>query len=68
MILETYLIFMGAVQSLKICTLMGSFVNSTKFQLKKYRRVISHDTKERFKLWGKTDFLLEKWHAKFSEF
>ena len=33
-----------AGESLKFCTLMGSFFpNHKKFQLKKYRRVISHD-------------------------
>ena len=39
--------FTWAVESLKFCTLMGSFCpNHTKFQLKKYRRVISHDTEK----------------------
>ena len=39
--------FTWAVESLKFCTLMGSFCpNHIKFQLKKYRRVISHDTEE----------------------
>ena len=37
--------FTWAVESLKFCTLMGFFCrNHTKFQPKKYRRVISHDT------------------------
>ena len=36
-----------AVGCLKFCTLMGSFSpNHIKFQLKKYRRIISHDTEE----------------------
>ena len=36
-----------AVESLKFCILMGFFCpNNIKFQLKKYRRVISHDTEE----------------------
>ena len=36
-----------AVESLTFCTLMGSFCpNHINFQLKKYRRVISHDIKE----------------------
>ena len=39
-----------------------------KFQLKKCRRVISHDTEEWSKLWRKTHFLFEKWHKKFDVF
>ena len=36
-----------AVESLKCCTSIGSFCpNHIKFQLKRYRRVISHDTVE----------------------
>ena len=36
-----------AVKSLKYCTLMGSFCkNQIRFQLKKYRRIISHDMEE----------------------
>ena len=39
--------FTWAVESLKFFTLMGSFCpNHIKFQLKKYRRVISHYTEE----------------------
>ena len=35
------------IESLKFVTLMGSFCQNTmKFQLKKYRRVISLDTEE----------------------
>ena len=37
------------------------------FQLKKCRRIISHDTEKRSKLWRKTDFLFEKWHEEFGE-
>ena len=41
---------------LKFCTLMGSFCkNHLKFQLKKYRRVISHDIEEWCKVQRKTD-------------
>ena len=41
---------------LKFCTLMGSFCkNHIKFQLKKYRRVISHDIEEWCKVLRKTD-------------
>ena len=39
--------FMRAVESLKFCTLMGSFCqNHIKLQLKKYRRVIFYDNEE----------------------
>ena len=39
--------FIWAVKSLKFCTLMGTFCpNHAQFQLKNYRRVISHDTEE----------------------
>ena len=39
--------FTWAVNSMKFCTLMGSFCpNDIKFQLKKYRRIISYDTEE----------------------
>ena len=39
--------FTWPVKSLKFCTLMDSFCkNHKKFQLKKYRRVISHDIEE----------------------
>ena len=39
--------FTWAVESLKFCTVVGSFCkNQIKFQLKKYRRLISHDTEE----------------------
>ena len=39
--------FTWAVKRLEFCTLMGSFCsNDIKFQLKKYRRVISHNTEE----------------------
>ena len=36
--------------------------------MKKYRRVISHDSGESCKLWGKTHFLFGKWHEKSDEF
>ena len=60
---------MGAVESLKICTLMGSFYwYHVKFPLKKYRRVISHNTEEWSKLWRKNDLLCEEWHEEIGEF
>ena len=33
-----------------------------KFQLKKYRGVITHNTEEWSKIWRKTNFLFQKWH------
>ena len=38
-----------------------------KVSAKKYRRIISHDTEKRSKLWTKTDFLFEIWHEEFGE-
>ena len=32
---------------------------------KEYRRIISHDTEKRSKLWRKIDVLFEKWHEEF---
>ena len=43
--------FMRVVESLIICTLMGSFFRKhIKFYMKKYRRVISHDIDEWYKV------------------
>ena len=40
-----WLTFMRAVESLKVCTLMGFLCpKHMKFWMKKYRRVMSHDT------------------------
>ena len=45
--IEIWWNFMWEVESLKFCTLIGSFCPShMKFQLKKYRIVTSHDTEE----------------------
>ena len=47
----------------QICSLIGLFCwKYIKFQLKKYRGVMSHDTEEWCKIWGKADLLFEKWH------
>ena len=51
---EFCLVFMGAVESVKICTFILPF-----FHTKTYRRVISHDTEEWSKLWRDTDFYLK---------
>ena len=46
----------------QICTFIGSFCwKYIKFQLRKYRGVMSHDIKERCKIWRKTDFSFHKW-------
>ena len=51
------------------CTLMGSFCpNHIKFQPVKYRRIISHDTEEWWKVFKKTDLWFQIWHEKFGEF
>ena len=53
---KIWLIFLRAVESLKICTLMGSFCTKhIKFLLKKYRRFMSHDNEEWRKVWRKTN-------------
>ena len=52
----------------QICTLIGSFCwKYIKFQLKKYRGVMSHDTEEWCKIWRKTNLLFQKWQE-FGEF
>ena len=58
-----------ALKSLKNCVLMGSlWPKYIMFELKKYRGVIFHDTKEWCKIWRKTDLWFEKWHEKFGKF
>ena len=37
-------------------------------ELKQYRGVIFHDTKELCKIWRKTDLWFKKWHEKFGKF
>ena len=64
-----WLIFMRAVESLKICTLMGSFcLKNMKFSMKKYRRVTSRDTEEWCKAWRRANSWFQKWHEEFREF
>ena len=62
----------------QICTLIGLFRwKNIKSPLKKYRGVMSHDTKEWYKIWRKNDLLFQKWqeygefwpeHLKFTKF
>ena len=62
---QTWWNFAWAIESLKFCTLMGSFgPNQIQFQLKKYRRVIYHDTE----VYRKTDLWFQIWHEEFGEF
>ena len=58
----------GAHRSAKFQTLIGSFCwKYIWIQLKNYRGVMSHDTKEWCKIWRKTDLLFQKWQE-FGEF
>ena len=52
-----WLIFMQPVENLKICTLTGLFTEHIKFQMKNYRRVVSHGTEK----WSKEKLILEKY-------
>ena len=46
----------------QICILIGTFCwKYTKFQLKKYRRVMSHDTEDWCKIWRKNNLSFQKW-------
>ena len=52
----------------QIFTLIGSFCwKYIKFQLKKYRGLMSYDNEEWCKIWRKTNFLFQKWQE-FGEF
>ena len=60
--------FDPTLESLKICTLMGSFwPNYIMFEIKKYRWVICHYTEDRCKPWRKNDFWFHKRHEEFGE-
>ena len=53
----------------KIYTLTGCFWSKyVIFQLKKYRGVIFHDTREWCKIWRKADLWFEKWNKKSDKF
>ena len=52
----------------QICAFIGFFCwKCIKFQLKKYRGVVSHDTEDWCKIWRKTDLLFQNWQE-FGEF
>ena len=53
----------------KIFTLMGSFwAKYILFGLKKYRRIIFHETEMGYKTWRGIDLSFENWHKKFDKF
>ena len=53
--------FTWTVKTLKFCTLMSFFCpNHVHFQLKKYRRFISHDTEEWCKVWINLELVISK--------
>ena len=53
----------------KIFILMGSFwAKYILFELKKYRRIIFHETEERYKTWRGIDSSFQNWHKKFEKF
>ena len=55
------LIFMRAVESLKIGTLIGCFCpKHIKIQVKTYRRAMFYDNEQWCKVWSKTDSLVSK--------
>ena len=63
------LIFRRVVERLEFWTLMGFFCpKHIKIWMKKYRRVVSHDTEEWCKVRRKTESWLHKWHEEFGEF
>ena len=58
-----------ALESLKICTLMGCFwTKYIIFEWKRYRVVIPRDTGEWYKIWRRIDLSVQNWHEKFNEF
>ena len=53
----------------KMFTLMGSFwVKYILFEMKNYREVIFHETKEGYKIWGGIDLSFQNWHKEFGKF
>ena len=66
--MQSFRLLIAHVKCHQICTLIGSFCwKYIKFQLKKYRGIISYDTEEWRKIWRKTDMVFQKW-IEFSEF
>ena len=47
---------------------MGSFwAKYILFELKKYRRIIFHETEEGYKIWRRVDLLFQNWHNEFDK-
>ena len=58
---QTFRLLTAHVKFHQICTLIGCFYwKYIKFQLKKYRGVMSRDTEEWSKIWRKTELLFQK--------
>ena len=67
--LQNFRLSIAQVKFHQICTLIGFFCwKYIKFQLNKYRGVMSHDTEEWCKIWRKTDLWFGKWHEEFGKF
>ena len=48
---------------------MGSFwAKYILFEIKKYRRIIFHETEEGYKIWRGADFSFQNWHTEFDKF
>ena len=66
--MQNFRLSIAQVKFHQICTLIGTFCwKYIKFQLKKYRRVMSHDSEEWCKIWRKTNLLFKRWQE-FTEF
>ena len=53
----------------KMFTFMGSFwAKYILFELKKFRRVIFHETEEGYKIWRGIDSSFQNWHKEFDKF
>ena len=62
-------IFIKTLESVKIGTFMGSFCPKYKMhELKNYRRVISNDTQEWWKIWKGIDLPFQNWHKEFDKY
>ena len=58
-----------STQVLKIFTLIGFFwAKYVLFELKKYRGIIFHETKEGYKIWRGIDLSFQNWHKEFDKF
>ena len=66
--LQNFRLLTALVKFHQICVLIGFFCwKDIKFQLKKYRGVMSHYTEDWCKIWRKTNFFFQKWQE-FGEF